>query len=370
MSKDLKNLKVAIVSDHIFEFNGAARVTAKIGEMFTNPSYYFLFGDMKLAGKELKTADITFSVLQKVPFLRKIYRYTYFLWPVAIESFNFSKYDLVISSSFSVSHGVVTNIGTKHISYIHSPMRYAWDLSRIYFNKRSFSFLKRLVIPFFVNILRIWDVNASKRSDLMISNSKFVSKRMFKYWKRKADVVIYPPVKLFNGDINQEREEYFVIGNPFEPNKMGEFVFDCAKELGFKLKVIGNGGNSKKMKSKYSRVQNIEFLGRISEEEKFKILSNAKGLIASGIEDFGIFPVEAMSCGTPVLAYKGGGYIESVKENISGIFFEENSLESFKKGLDIFEKTKWNHVSIHESIKGFGEEVFEKEFREYVLKNI
>lgn len=366
----MEKLRVAVVSDHVFSFNGAARVTKEIGGIFNNPDYFFLFGDRELAERELNSKNIYFSGLQRIPFLKSIYRYTYFLWPTFIESFDLSKYDLVISSSFSVAHGVVTGIDSRHISYIHTPMRYAWDLKSEYFNRKNFSFLKRLVIPIFLNYLRMWDVCASNRADMLVANSEFVSRRIRKYWGRSANMVIHPPVDLYAGKIKSKREEYFVIGNPFEPNKMGGFVFECAKELGFRLKVIGDGSAFKKMRRKYSKCSNIEFLGRVSEEEKYRVLSNAKGFVASGIEDFGIFPVEAMSCGTPVLAYRGGGYLESVAENLSGMFFDDHSLESFKSAYEEFCKREWNYVAISKRVALFNTDRFRREFKEYILKNI
>lgn len=368
MSRGIENIKVAIVSDHTFTFAGASCVTKTLGSMFKNPDYYFLMGDRKESEEYFNTKRVYFSFLNRFPFLRSYYRYTYFLWPVAGEGFDFSKYDLVISSSFSVSHGVIAGLNTKHIAYIHTPMRYAWDLTKEYFGK-SF-FLKRWIISFFLNFLRMWDVSASSRADVVICNSNFVKDRIWKYWRRKVDYVVYPPVKLYEGKIYEKREEYFVAGAPFEVNKGGEFLLGCAKEIGFDLKIIGVGDDFKKFRNRYSKFKNISFLGRVSQREKYNILAHAKGFLCAGVEDFGIFPVEAMSCGTPVIAYKGGGYLDSVKEGVNGMFFKEHTAEEFKKVHEKFLLSKWNTKSIRDSVQGFSEDRFRSSIQQIILKNV
>lgn len=368
MRSKIRNLKVAIVSDHCFSFAGASSTTRTISDIFQNVDYYFLMGDRKSAERYFKTKSIYFSFLNRFPFISKYYRYTYFLWPVAVESFDFSKYDLVISSSFSVSHGVITGIDTKHISYIHTPMRYAWDLSKEYFGK-SF-FLKRLVIRFFLNLLRMWDVSASSRSDVVVANSNFVRGRIGKYWRRISDYVVFPPVNLYEGKLVQKRDEYFVAGAPFEVNKGGVFILECAAKLGFNLKLIGTGHSYKRLSKKYSKYNSIQFLGSVNEKEKWNILSHATGFICAGVEDFGIFPVEAMSTGTPVIAYSGGGYLDTVQDRLNGMFFKEHTVEEFEKVFKKFLLFKWDRKKILESSKKFSRERFVDEIRQIILKNL
>ena len=363
-----RNLKVAILTDHCFNFGGAIWTTKCIGELFNSPDYFFLMGKEKEAKEYLNTQRVYFSRLNRVPLLKRYYKYTYPLWPTFVESFDFSEYDLVISSSFSVAHGCITSINTKHIAYIHTPMRYAWDLYKEYFGKSKL--LKRVFVLFFTNYLRIWDTYASQRADLVIANSNFVKDRIKKYWKRDIESIIYPPVQISKSKVKEKRENYFVSGAPFEENKGGEFLFECAKELKFNLKVLGSSSRLKRFKRKYSNVENIEFLGRVSDKEKEEILSNAKGYIATGIEDFGIFPVEAMSFGTPVLAYYAGGYMESVIEGVSGVFFKERNIQSFKDALEVFNGKKWEYIKIQSNTSKFSKESFKKELERVILKNI
>jgi len=351
MSKELRNLKVAIVSDHCFNFAGAMSVTKTIGEVFKSPDYFFLIGDGKKAKEYFNTEKIYFSSLNRLPFLRKYYRYTYFLWPIYIESFDLSSYDLVISSSFSTAHGAITGIDTVHLAYIHTPMRYAWDLTNEYF-KRSF-ILKRAIVKIFLNIIRIWDISASNRPKILISNSNFVKRRILKYWKRDVDMVLFPPVKMYTGNILTHREDYFVSGAPFEINKGGDFLLECAKELGFNLLVIGLGENHNRLKRRYSKYKNISFLGWVDDKRKYEILSKAKGYICAGVEDFGIFTVEAISCGTPVLAYMEGGSLDIVEEGISGMFFKKKTKVEFKKIYERFNSRKWNYIQVSKRVGRF-----------------
>jgi glycosyltransferase involved in cell wall biosynthesis len=359
-------MKVAIIAEALWSMGGANHVVESFCDMYPDADVFALFGDTKKVSEKIRNHAVNFSFLNKFPFIKKIYRYTYFLWPLAIESFDLSNYDLVISSSYSVAHGVVTPLGTKHLAYVHTPMRYAWDLKDVYFNKKNFSWWKRLLIPIFLVYLRAWDVASSARPDVVIANSAFVKKRIEKYWGRKVDDVINPPVKLFKGKIVKQRQKYFVVGAPFEPNKMGEFLCDRAVELGFDLKVIGTGGSYKEMLKKYSKYSNIEFLGYISDKEKYEVMSKAQGYIMPGIEEFGIFAVEAMSCGTPVLGSHRGGIYDYLVEGSNGMLFEFGNKDSFKEVLGKFEKKKWVYVSISKGVKRFGEVGFKDSFERIV----
>jgi glycosyltransferase involved in cell wall biosynthesis len=345
------HIKVALVTESLWKMGGSNRVLDIFAQVYPHADIFALFGEKKNLSANLRERDIRFTFLNRIPFIKKIYRYTFFLWPIAIENIDLSDYDLVISVSSSVAHGVITPLGCKHVVYLNTPMRYAWDLTSLYKEVVGFGFFKRIVRDFYLTINRAWDVVAGRRADVIIANSRFVSKRVKKYWDREVDAVIYPPSERFSGDIVMERDDYFVAGAPFEPNKRGDFLLECARELGFNLKIIGGGSMKKKLKRKYGRCTNIEFLDWVTEKEKWEILSNAKGFLVGGIEDYGIFSCEAISCGTPVLAYNGGGSVEILEEGRSGLFFNDWDISGFEEEMKKFNEIEWDYKDIAKSLE-------------------
>lgn len=349
--KGSPKIKVAFVTESLWKMAGSNRVLDNIAEIYPQADLFALFGAKENLSSNLKGREIKFTFLNKIPFVKKIYRYTFFLWPIAIENIDLSDYDLIISVSSSVAHGVITPLGSRHVVYLNTPMRYAWDLSPLYKQMVGFGLFKRAVRDIFLTINRAWDVVAARRPEIIIANSKFVAKRVKKYWDREVNAIRYPPSKRFVGKIERKRENYFVAGAPFEPNKRGDFLLECAKELGFSLKIMGGGSMKKELRRKYSKYSNIEFLDWVSEEEKWNLLSKAKGFLVGGVEDYGIFSCEAISCGTPVLAYKEGGSVEIVKEGESGLFFKEWDVKEFEKVMREFNKMKWDYDLVKSSLE-------------------
>jgi glycosyltransferase involved in cell wall biosynthesis len=362
MKTNTKKLKVALVTESLWSMGGANRVLEAFAEIYPKADIYALFGDKDKISKELQKHRILFSFLNNRPFIETFYRYCYHLWPQAIERFCFNDYDLVISSSSSVALGVVTPATCKHIAYIHSPLRYLWDLREL--GLQGFRSLAKLFLVF----LRVWEISASSRPDILIANSEFVKKRIVKYWKRTPDYVLAPPVSFYDGAIKTERDNYIVAGAPFEFNKRGDFLLSCIAGTDINLKLIGTGSMVAKLKMKYKKYKNIKFLGNISEQGKWEVLSNASCFVIPGIEDYGIFPVEAMSAGTPVLGFKAGGILENLKEGINGYYFtrweKKNFLDNLKRVID----KKWNYGEIAKSVRGNNntKEEFKKKFEAIV----
>lgn len=357
-----ENLKVAIVHDWAYKMTGGEKVLEVICEMFPQADVFMMMGDATKLSKSIQAHKITFSFIQKIPFINKFHRYTYFLWPIAIESFNFNQYDLVISSSACAAKGVITGLDTKHVCYMHTPMRYAWDMTWTYFNPRNFSWWKRLVIPFFLTFLRVWDFASTARIDTLAVNSTTSLKRVKKYYRRDEATIVYPPVYVDMCKVSDKKEDYFVSIAPFEPNKRGDLVVEVAKKTGIKLKIIGKGSLMKSLQKSASGFNNIEFLGFISEEEKFNLISRAKGLFFVGIEDFGIVPVEAIASGTPVIAYAKGGALDTVIDEKTGVLFYEQSVEAIEeaiKRLDkAVEKSVFNVKYMRKFVEKFSKERF------------
>ncbi len=369
MSKQNNPKKVALVTESLWKMAGSNRVLENFAQMYPQANIYALFGEKKNLSKILKEKDIYFSFLNKWPFIKKFYRYTFHLWPVAIEQFDFTNYDLVVSVSSSVAHGVITPLGCEHLVYVNTPMRYAWDLTSLYRDVVKFGLVKRVVKEFFLSVNRVWDVIAAQRADILITNSNFVAKRISKYWDRQVDRVVYPPFEKYKDPTVLKREDYFVAGAPFEPNKRGDFLLECASKLGFNLKIMGGGSMKKKLKRKYKRFKNIEFLDWVSEKEKWELLSKAEGFVVAGIEDYGIFCAEAVSCGTPVLAYAGGGSLEILREGLSGVFFKQWNVNEFKKNFERFKQKDWDYNLVRESLENVNsKESFKKEISSILVE--
>ncbi len=376
MRKKIKkeNLKIAIVYEWLLRMAGGERCIDGLCELFPEAEVFVLFGEKKNFLPNIQEKKIHYSFLQRVPFIKKQYRYSYFLWPSAIESLKFEDYDVVLSVSHCVAKGVVVPENTLHLSYIFTPMRYAWDMSYEYFNKKNFSFFKRFLINLFLPYLRFWDFYSSKRPDKIAVISKFSGNRIRKYYKRDYDRIIRPPVDVQKAIYNEKLGDYYVAVAPFEPNKYGDIIVEAAKHSGFKIKIIGEGSMKKKLEKSSKGFRNIEFLGRIGEKEKFQILSRAKGFITMGTEDFGIAPVEAQACGIPVIGYNQGGIKETVINDKTGILLEKRTKESLSKAIEDLEikmSVKYfDRKYIVKHAKQFSKAKYLKEMEEWILENV
>ncbi len=366
MTKNSSQLKVALVTETLWKMGGANRVLEVFAKMYPQADIYSLYGDKKILSKELQKHRIIFSKLNNRLGAKKFFRYTLHLLPNHIERFDFSDYDLIISSSSNVAIGVVTPSKCLHIAYVHTPTRYLWDLRTLsIFNFRG---IKRTIVDFLLVFIRLWETSAANRPDIMIANSRFVADRIQKYWRRKVDAIITPPVHYFEGKINTKRDGYIVAGAPFEFNKKGDFLLECLAGSDINLKLIGDGSMKKKLKRKYSKYTNIEFLENVFDEEKYELFAHASCFVIPGIEDFGIFPLEAMSAGCPVLAYKGGGISENLKEGVNGYFFDKWEKNIFLGQLERVLNNKWNYEEISKSVKKNNntEEMFRKRIEDII----
>jgi glycosyltransferase involved in cell wall biosynthesis len=360
---DLKNAKIAIVCDWLTNFAGAERVILKMHKIFPDaPIYTSVYNEKTM--QAFKDAVIHTSFVQQIPKAKEKHQLFLKLYPLAFEQFDLSQYDIVISSCHSCSKGIITKPETLHISYCHSPMRYAWDNSHEYLRTYNMhGFLKKFV-PKLMYKMRIWDRLAADRVDFFATNSNFVKKRIKKYYKRDAEV-IYPMVDINNFYIsNQDTKKYYLAVGRFTPYKRFDLIIDAFNELPYKLKIVGTGVAQKELK-KRART-NIEFLGHVSEEMLKDLYANCKALIFPQIEDFGITPLEAMASGRPVVAFNKGGSLETVIDNKTGIFFDEQNVISLKSAIEKCENTGWDSKLIRQHAMKFDEKVFEKEFLSYI----
>ena len=361
---ELEKLKVAIVHDWLVNYGGAERVVETMLEIFPQADIYTLVYDEKKMEKSFPKEKVKTTFLQKIPKATKLYTKLLPLMPLAFEELDLTNYDLVISSSSCCAKGVITSPNTLHISYVHSPMRYIWDLYYDY--KKKSNFLVKVFMTIFSKSLRVWDVTSSKRIDIVIANSNYIKKRIKKCWGIDSEVV-YPPVEIEKYYPNgKEAEDFYVVFSRFVAYKRIDLAIEACKELSKKLIVIGDGEERENLKKLADNSKNIIFTGRISDEEVRDYLQRCKALIFCAEEDFGIIPVEVQACGRPVIAYGKGGALETVVDGVSGVFFEKQEKESVKRAILEFEKKSFKVENILENSKRFSKEIFKEKLIEVV----
>ena len=359
-------MRIALVHDYLNQYGGAERVLEALAELFPNAPIYTLIYDRKITDRILPGRKIRASFLQKFPFVKSHHRFFPPLMPLAVERFDLSEYDLVISDSAAFSKGVITKSDALHICYCHTPTRYAWDDSHKYVREFNMSILAKIFVPFFMNYLRLWDREAAYRVDKFICNSNFVAKRIEKYYKQKA-TVIYPPVdaEFFIPSFKPVDNYYLMVGRLLVYKRF-DIAIEAFNRLELPLKIIGDGPEMKKLKKLAN--WNIEFLGELEGEKLRNYYQNCQALIFPQEEDFGIVALEAMACGRPVIAYQGGGALESIKQGETGLFFKEQTVGSLIEAIKNFRPEKFNPKLIRQHALRFDKEIFKKKIKDFIEK--
>lgn len=360
-------MKIALVHDYLVQYGGAERVLECFAEIWPYAPIYTLIYDEEKTHGIFKDKRIYTSFLQNFPYSRKNHRIFPPLMPPAIEQFDFSQYDIVLSDSSSYAKGIITPPETLHICYCHTPMRYAWDDCQKYIEEFGFPGFVKKFIPFLMNYIRVWDRMSADRADQYIANSRFVAGRIRKYYKKNS-VVINPPVDINKFQLDQQKENYFLMVGRLMTYKRFDIVIEAFNELNWPLKIIGRGPDEKRLR-KMAR-QNIEFTGRLSDEELARTYSRAKAFIFPQEEDFGIVAIEAMAAGKPIIAFRGGDIVEHVREGREGMFFAEQKPEALIKVLRKFDSDNFDPTTIRERALPFDRELFIDKIRNYVEKSI
>lgn len=360
-------MRIALVHDYLVQNGGAEKVLEAFCELFPYAPIYTLVYNEKLMHGSFSNKVIYTSFLQRVPFAAGRHRIFPQFMPFAIEQFDFSGYEIVLSDSSSFAKGIITGPNTLHICYMHTPMRFAWDDCQKYNRDFYFpNFIKKLV-PFFMNYIRMWDRVSAERPDKIIANSNFIKRRIAKYFRRDS-VVINPPVNVDNFEISQEKDDYFLIAGRLMAYKRFDIAIEAFNQLGLPLKVIGRGPEMKRLQKKAK--PNIEFLGRISDEELKKYFSRCQAFIFPQEEDFGIMAIEAMASGTPLIAYRGGDIEEHMEEGKSGIFFDNQTPEDLISAVRKFRIDDYDPNIIRQSVLKFDKEVFKAKIKENIEKEL
>jgi len=355
-------VKLAIVHDYLNQMGGAEKVVEVFHDMYPSAPIFTSVYIPENVSEKFKTADIRTSFMQKLPFVRKFSRHYLATYPYAFELFDFSEYDIILSSSSAFAKGAITGPDTCHICYCHTPMRFAWQYFS-YIERERLSAPVRLILPYIVHRVRRWDEITVNRVDHYVANSREVERRIRKYYRRNS-TVICPPVETNRFRVTEEDDGSFVIMSRLLAYKRVDVAIQAANMLRFPLKIIGAGRDEKRLKEMAGPT--VEFLGRLSDADVQTCLQRCRALIFPGLEDFGIVPVEAMACGKPIIAYGRGGALDTVIDGVTGLFFAEQTAESLVKAIDAFRPDEFDPYQIRKHAETFDVSVFRRKMKQFI----
>jgi glycosyltransferase involved in cell wall biosynthesis len=362
VTKDFSNIKVALVHDWLVSRGGGERVLYDFHQMFPEAPIYTLVYDEEKAPEWTRECDVRTTYLQKWPGAKSHHKLLLSFMPKAWEALDLTEFDLVLSSCTSCCKGVITRPNAVHVCYCNSPIRYVWDLYYEYL--RDVGAVKRFFMKRMIHKVRMWDFQAAQRVDYFVANSDYVGKRIAKYYRRES-VTIHPATPIRAREV-REPEGYYLVVSRFVRYKRVDIAIEACNKLGRKLVIIGSGGEEE-ARLREMAGPNVEFRGRVSDEEMEAAYAGADAFLFPGIEDFGLTPIEAMASGVPVLAYGKGGALETVVDGETGLFFEEQSASSLAAAILLFEQkgVAFDSNQIIEHSKVFSEEIFREEIQRF-----
>ncbi len=365
-------MKIALIYDRVNKIGGAERVLETLHEVFPEAPLYTAVYNPRTAvwAKKFKVIP---SFLQKLPLAKSRHEVFPYLMPIAFESFSFDEYDVVISVTSEAAKGILTKPQTLHLSYCLTPTRYLWSGYEDYFRTSIFKFFSSPLVAY----LRAWDKIACQRPDFYLAISENVKKRIKRYYSRDSEV-IYPPVDLIKWTVDsgrktedgrqktvdgrQKTEDYFLVVSRLVSYKRVDLVIEAFNQLGLPLKIIGKGIQETFLKRKAKK--NIEFLGQLTDKELLGYYQRCQALIFPQEEDFGLVPLEAQACGKPVIAFKGGGALETIIGGKTGEFFSPQTNRVLIKVVKSFRPEKYRSKDCRQQAEKFGKEIFKKKFKE------
>lgn len=363
-------MKKALVHDWFSTYAGAEKCIESFTDIWDDLEIYSLIDFLSDADRDkiLKGKHAHTSFIQKLPFAKDKYRNYLPLFPLAIEQFDLSAYDVVLSSSHAVAKGVLTHSNQLHIAYVHTPIRYAWDLYHQYLRESGLDRgLKGMLAKYFLHKIRLWDASTANRVDHYVANSCYIARRIKKTYGKPSDI-IYPPVDVDKFTLREAKEDFYLTASRMVPYKKIDLIVEAFSQTDKKLLVIGDGPDMAKIKSKAGK--NVELLGFASDETMADLMGRAKAFVFAAEEDFGITPVEAQACGTPAICFGRGGARETVLDGESGLYFMEQNTKELLAAVAKFEQNydKFEPVKIRENSLKFSRARFEAEIKSYVEK--
>lgn len=367
-------MKISLINDWVVERGGSENVLEAVAKIYPEAPLYTLFYDKALLTKlGLSGERVHASFLQGHRNIKGNYRRKLPWFPYAIEQFDLSEYDVLLSLSHCVAKGALTRSGQLHICYCHTPVRYAWDLTHSYLAENGLNRgLKAVLARWFLHYLRLWDSQSSNRVDYFIANSQNTAQRIWRAYRREARV-IYPPVDLSLFHSGEPKGDYFIFVSRLVPYKKADLVIKTFNQMGLPLKVVGTGPEYRKCQQIAGR--NVEMLGYRSGPELARLIGKARALVFPADEDFGIVPVEVQACGTPVIALGRGGVTETVVaadasnwDVATGVFFHEQNITALKNAVEQF--IVWEKYFLTEAmaknVRRFSQERFENQLRDFI----
>jgi glycosyltransferase involved in cell wall biosynthesis len=359
-------MKIALVHDYLNQMGGAERVLLALHALYPDAPIYTSLYEPARVDPAFQQMDIRPSFLQHLPFARRHHQPLLLLYPFAFERLDLREYDLVISSSSAFAKGVITRADALHICYCHTPMRWVWAYQD-YVQRERFGSLVRLLLPFAITPLRLWDEMSAMRVDYFIANSPTVAQRIAKYYRRSA-VIIPPPVATSSYALSSAQDDYFLIVSRLIPYKRLDLAIEAFNHLGLPLKIIGEGRDRRRLERLAGPT--IEFLGRLPDEQVRLMLARCQALIHPGEEDFGLAPLEAQASGRPVIAYAGGGALTSILDGVTGVFFRERSAWSLTEVVRSFRPANFDPQAIRRHAEEFDLDRFQRRIRQFIAAKL
>ncbi|HEY0070423.1 MAG TPA: glycosyltransferase [Chloroflexia bacterium] len=360
-------MKIALVHDYLNQYGGAERVLDALHGVYPSaPVYTSIYAPALMPG-HYRGWDIRTSFMQRLPGVARRHQLYLPLYPFAVESYDLSGYDVVLSSSSAFAKGAITDIGTLHICYCHNPMRFAWNYHD-YIKGERVGRKVQAFLPLVLNYVRLWDEVSARRVDAYIANSRMVARRIQKRYQREA-TVINPPVDTAHYRPDPDAQgDYFLIVSRLIPYKRIDLAIEAFNRLGLPLKVAGAGRQEAELRAMAHA--NIEFLGKLHDPELKRLYAGCKAFIFPGMEDFGITPLEAQASGRPVIAYGAGGALETVVPGVTGEFFKEQTADSLAEVVSRFNAHDYDPAAIRRHAETFDTEVFKRRIAEFVQRHL
>lgn len=356
-------MKLALIHDHLTQNGGAERVLEAFQAIWPDaPTFTLIYNRQKMASHFGKQ-DIRTSFLQRMPLSLSKPRWYLPLMPTATESYDLSDFDVIVSSSSAFSKGIIPATNAIHVCYCHTPTRYLWSDSHSYVEELNVPGFIKKILPPVLSGLRAWDRLAAERVDYFVANSETVRHRIKRYYQKDSDV-IHPPVEFDEFSLSDAPKTYYLIGGRLVSYKRYDLVVQAFSKLNIPLKIYGTGPMEEELKRMAG--PNVQFLGRVSNEQKAHLFSNAIAFLHPQEEDFGITPLESMAAGRPVIAYGKGGALETVIDGKTGVLFNEQSWEEIADTVLHFDEKRFDSHAIRKHAEQFSLIRFHREMRDYI----